>query len=125
MKLYFVYKILPVLVHVVNNALTPRIAGFSTGPYVRIKKGYENDKGLIEHELVHSKQFYRLPIIHWLMYLLLPTYRYKCEIEAYREQLRHYPNEDKERLSYKFAMFIVNDYKLNVKFDKTLEALRR
>ena len=55
--------------------------------FVRIRKGYENDKGLLEHEKVHVWQFWRTFGLHSLLYLISKRYRLKAEVEAYKVQL--------------------------------------
>ncbi len=43
---------------------------------------------LLEHELVHCRQFYCSLGTYPLIYLISRRYRYKSEIEAYKEQIR-------------------------------------
>jgi len=75
-----------------------------------IKKQYENDEGLYQHELVHVKQFfYRGLIIHNLRYAFSKSYRYRCEIEGYRKQLEYWPGQ-----TALYVSFICNKYNLDV-----------
>ena len=91
-------------------------------PIIFIRPKYKDDKGLIEHEKVHVRQAWRniFPPIHTLRYKLDKDYRLKCEVEAYKEQLDHYPDDR----SLLFASFIANDYGLNVSVSEALELLR-
>ena len=98
MKIKFVYKVLPVLVFYTDN-LDPKWGGYCYGPVVKIRKKYENDEGLLQHELVHSKQFYRTLTLHGIAYKLFETYRVHSEVEAYKKQASYY--QDKE-VSYQW-----------------------
>lgn len=51
---------------------------------------YKDDIGLLNHELKHYEQWKKLNIIHILLYKYSDKYRYKCEIEAYKEQVKQY-----------------------------------
>ena len=61
--------------------------GCANACFVRIRKGYENDKGLISHELLHIEQFWDNPLTHPFRYRFSPPYRLDCEVKAYRLQL--------------------------------------
>ncbi|MDP3650910.1 MAG: hypothetical protein Q8R67_04420 [Rhodoferax sp.] len=58
--------------------------------------------------------------LHSLLYALVPAYRLWAEVQAYREQLRHYPDDRTEL----FAGFIAANYRLTVTPEKA-EALLR
>ena len=85
-------------------------AGCAVAFLVFIREGYEDDKGLHQHELVHVKQWWDNPI-HGLQYWLSKKYRLNCEVEAYREQAKHYPEDQR----WLFAGFIVDSKKYNLK----------
>jgi hypothetical protein len=90
MKLTFVYKILPALVHYTDN-IKNGFGGIVNGPYVRIRPKYEGvDEGLFQHELTHVKQWYRTLGTHGIWYMCSETYRLNCEIEAYKVQASYY-----------------------------------
>ena len=59
-----------------------RLGGVSYGPLVLIRPKYIQDRGLLEHELVHTRQFWNPR--KWFMSKL------DREVEAYREQLKWY-----------------------------------
>lgn len=125
-----------------------KTAGLQAGPVILIRPEYRNDDGLHEHEKTHVAQWLRvtgavclffsfwyfatesawalalLPVsiaVHGLAYKLIPTYRLLCELEAYREQAKHYP-DDRMPL---FARYIANDYGLRISEANTLELLKR
>lgn len=111
---------------------------------LRLQK-YENDVGLLAHELEHVRQFWRLTLIAgicalatlyllelpltyaWLavplydvLYLLIPAYRLHCELVAYRLQATFYL-DDRRPL---FAEFIANDYWLTISPENALQRLK-
>lgn len=90
------------------------------GPFIFVRPRYRDDVGLIEHEKVHRRQFFRVFVIHSFLYLLWPDYRYRAEVEAYKEQAKHYP-DDRRPL---FAQFICTKYGLTVSYSDALAALR-
>ena len=61
--------------------------GCANACFVRIRKGYENDLGLLEHEKVHVRQFWRTLGLHSILYLISKRYRLKAEVEAYKVQI--------------------------------------
>ena len=115
-------------------------AGTTRGPVIFIRPAYRDDKGLYEHELVHAKQFWVATLVsalliaavapqwamlsicvHGLLYLLYPQYRLAAEVQAYREQLKHY-KDDRTKL---FASFIADHYGLKISKMKAEELLRK
>lgn len=56
---------------------------------IKIRPKYKEDKGLLEHELEHVRQFSINPF-HAFMYKFIHSYRYKCELNAYIKQVSLY-----------------------------------
>jgi hypothetical protein len=129
------------------DSLPPNTGGCANGPVVRLLKKYENDEGILKHELEHVKQFWfltiavgliilavttflRLPIYyaalgistHGLLYLFVKPYRYWCELKAYAVQLQY--SEDKEKDLELFGRFISEFYNLNKTKEETTIALK-
>ena len=121
MKIKFVFKVLPTLVFYGSKV----DGGKTRGIFIRINKKYLNDRGLLEHELTHVKQFYKLPIIHSLLYLLIKNYRYECELEAYVEQLRWYSLETHENKILRFSNMLLQKYHLDVLYERIEKDLRK
>ena len=96
--------------------------GCARGFVILIRPQYkDSDRGLLEHEKVHVRQFWTGGmIVHSLRYLLSKQYRFECEVEAYKEQAEWYP--DDRRL--KFAGFIARNYGLKVTVDAAFEAIK-
>jgi len=112
MKIIFVYKILPATV-IYTDRLPEGFGGVSNAMIVRIRPKFEGDEGLLQHELTHVKQTYRLLILFAsLLYLLDDDYRLHAEVEAYRKQLEY--SKDKDADTDLFAWFISTKYDLNV-----------
>lgn len=55
---------------------------------LKIRPKYKDDKGLLEHEVVHAKQYAR-DSFFVIKYFLSSDYRYECELEAYTAQLKY------------------------------------
>lgn len=96
-------------------------AGCARGPVVFIRPGRRGDRGLLMHERTHVKQWWRSAGLMSLRYKFSRTHRLAYEVEAYREQARHYP-EDRRRV---FAEFIASSYDLNVTADQAEALLRK
>ena len=103
-----------------SNALIPKQHQAATrGPFIFIRPEHKGDKGLIEHEKAHRKQWLRTFGLHSLLYLFVEDYRLRAEVEAFREQAKHYP--DDRRL--KFAELLATNYRIDVTVDEALLAL--
>ena len=66
----------------------PLIPMFGTCKIV-IRPKYKEDIGLLNHELKHVEQ-YSKNFFHGLIYRFSKSYRYKCELDAYKEQIKEY-----------------------------------
>lgn len=86
---------------------------------VLIRPSFKNDISLLKHELTHVKQFYRNPL-HALFYNFSKSYRLKCEIEAYKEQLKYcHPININH-----FAYLISNNYNLDITIEEAKTLLQ-
>lgn len=99
----------------------PGFAATTRGPLVFIRPEYRQDIGLLEHERVHVRQWLRTLGLHSLLYAVSKAYRLGSEVEAYREQARHY-QDDRRPL---FAEFIAYNYGLDITADVALKLLRK
>lgn len=103
-----------------TNRFIPAIyAGRTIGPIVLIRPEYKSDTGLLEHEKVHVRQFWRTLGLFGIPYLLSKKYRLKYELEAYKEQLKYYTT-DKKAL---FASHLATKYNLNITQEEALKLL--
>ena len=103
-----VYLVFPVLILYQNKWIPSPHAGVSYGPLVVIRPSYKHDKGLLEHELFHSKQAYKLLLLpYMLLYKFSECFRLKQEVEAYRVQLRFSPGN-----VVLFSRFIATRYNI-------------
>jgi len=120
MKIKFVFSILPAFVFYGTKV----DGGEARGMIIRINEKYLSDRGILEHELVHVRQFYKLPIIHSLFYLLIKSYRYECELEAYAEQLRWYSSGIYEDNILRFSNMLLEKYHLDILYGRIEKDLR-
>jgi hypothetical protein len=92
MVLKFVYGGLPAFI--LRNNLVPKgFNGITLGFVVNLRPHVYDSveywaQALVEHELVHVRQFYRSLGLFPFLYLLHPASRMKYECEAYSVQIR-------------------------------------
>jgi hypothetical protein len=133
------------------KTLPPNVGGGVNLFVIRILEKYRDDYGIYKHELVHVKQWavsFAIGLLcaaivslvqgssslemwwlfalaggtaHGLMYLVLPSYRLWAEVQAFREQAKHY-TDDRKPL---FATYISVGYKLKVTAEQALALLRK
>ena len=106
------------IVFYTDRLIPQQFAGYTRGPVIFIRPEYKNDKGLLEHEKVHVRQFWRTLGLHGPIYKFSKSYRLKCELEAYSVQLRYSPNS-----ADVFAKFITEKYDLDITQAEAKEAL--
>ncbi|PAA31740.1 hypothetical protein CJU73_01520 [Pseudomonas fragi] len=96
-----------------SEKISAKFGDESCGPLIKIRPKYAADKGLLEHEKVHVRQWYAVlglglllctlltvlvspsfwplfglaPLLHQLLYKLVRPYRRWCEVRAYRKQI--------------------------------------
>lgn len=54
----FIYGVIPVPVKFTDN-MADNTAGYARGPLIRLRPRYVDDRGLLEHELEHVRQYWR------------------------------------------------------------------
>ncbi len=87
-------------------------AGTTWGPFIFIRYGSLADRGLFEHELVHTRQFWNPRKWFWG--------KLRWEVEAYKEQAKWYP-EDRIPL---FSKYLATRYGLNITVAEAERLLR-
>ncbi|MDP3652023.1 MAG: hypothetical protein Q8R67_10105 [Rhodoferax sp.] len=133
-------------VTIYTDKLPPAAGGAANAFVVRIRPKYRGDAGIHAHETVHVSQFWGVSVLscvalyavcylaHWsavyvvlglavhsLLYAVVPAYRLRSEVQAYAEQLRHYP-DDRTDL---FAEYIAQGYRLDISPAQAAAMLRR
>jgi hypothetical protein len=88
-----------------------RFAGYAIGPIILLRPQYIGDRGLLEHEKVHVRQFWNP---RWWFRSKLDK-----EVAAYREQLKWSPGNES-----RFAGFIATRYGLNISVINAEKLLR-
>jgi hypothetical protein len=102
-----------------NWMIRKNMKGATYGPFIFIRPASKDDRGMLEHEKTHVRQFYRNPLFG-LWYWLSKKDRLRYEAEAYREQLRWYEDDRTE----KFAELLMTRYGLNITKEEALQALK-
>ncbi len=77
---------------------------------VKIKPKYQNDKGILKHELKHVEQYNR-SWLHTIKRTFSRDYLYEIEIEAYTEQLKAYNYTDVKQAEW-IADVLITKYKV-------------
>ncbi|MDP3652414.1 MAG: hypothetical protein Q8R67_12100 [Rhodoferax sp.] len=133
-------------VTIYTDKLPPAAGGAANAFVVRIRPKYRGDAGIHAHEAVHVAQFWAVSALacvalsvachlaqqppvyavlgfatHSLLYALVPAYRLWAEVQAYSEQLRHYPDDRTEL----FAEYIAQGYRLDISPAQATDQLRR
>ena len=99
-------------------------AGLAIGPLVFIRPRAKEDEGLLQHELVHVRQFWRTFGFHLIMYPLSKKYRLKSEVEAYCASLKYSQHSLDYFIEY-FAEVIATKYRLKITKEEAIELLRK
>ena len=131
-----------------DRFIPKRHQAVTRGPIILIRPEHRDDRGLLEHEREHVRQWLAVSImacsilglliyalmgvemiqwaalgmgVHGALYSLVPEYRLASEIDAFREQARHYPDD---RIPT-FAALLTSNYDLDIYFDEALRELRK
>ncbi len=117
MKFEFLYGFIPVPVFFTNLEFlyNPGTIGRSFGVFIVIKPKYEFDDVILQHELIHCKQFISSFGINGIRYLVNPNYRMLAELEAY-QTLYDAPGIKEFKLKL-ITRLLFNNY--NLEMDKT------
>ena len=97
-----------------DHGFAGKFYGYPFFPAIKIKRGLKHDKGLLEHELTHYKQYKRTFMLFEILYLF-KYFRKKFEVEAYRKQLEFCDNKEfcldifSERLALKYGLGITKE----------------
>jgi len=102
------------MVFYTNKFVDEGKAGKAILCFIFIKPDYKNDLGILIHEKVHVKQFWRKPFTHSHK-LLNQDYMLDCEVEAYAAQIKYYVSQgaNKQSLINEFANAILTGYGLS------------
>ena len=95
-----------------------RFAAATYGPFIFVKPAYKDDVGLKNHEMTHVKQFWHNPLFG-LWYMFSKKSRMEYEAEAYKVQLKFYPDD---RLDV-FAGLLAKNYNLGITVDQAKDAI--
>jgi hypothetical protein len=80
---------------------------------ISLRPKYKDDKGILEHEKAHARQYGRLFWIHSGLGMVSGWYRLLIELEAYREQVKAYSYKSSKE--YEWIVRALRDkYRLNI-----------
>jgi len=97
--------------------IPPKFDAITIGTYIFARPSVRLQKGIIEHEKVHVRQFKKEPIIFWFKYLFSKKYRFEYESEAYATSIRN-------GMEIEVAVNILRTkYKLNVTREHCLDTI--
>ena len=102
-----------------NRFISKQHQACTRGPFIFIRPEFKGDKGLLQHVLVHRKQWLRTLGLHGLLYFFVPEYRLAAEVEAFREQAKYYPDDRMPR----FAELLASNYGLDITAEEALRVL--
>jgi hypothetical protein len=119
MKIRFVFGVIPVPIFYTNSGMRV-FAGKCFGFFIKIRPEYKNDEGLVQHELIHAKQFYCTAGLLGILRILKPI-KYWTEIQAYRKQLEYSSDIVKDAIH--FSKFLSTRYGLNISAERALKDL--
>lgn len=123
-----------------SDKIKTGFGGCAIGPFIKIRPKYQNDKGLLLHEIEHVNQWWRAviycvvcavllsvaglsdaaiillvlaPSAHGILYRFSRRYRLNAEVAAYRRQIQYYG----PLASNRFAIeALVNKYNLKLTY---------
>jgi hypothetical protein len=101
-----------------TNLMPSRFNGFTIGFLILIRPSRKGNLGLIAHEKIHVRLFWRTVGVGGLLSLISKKLRLKYEVEAYREQLKFNPTS-----AELYAEFISTKYGLNISKEDALALL--
>jgi len=100
------------------------IGGYAKRWKIYILEKYRNDKGILEHEKCHVRQWYFTLGIHSILYRFADWYKLWAEVQAYKIQLKTNPPEWPDYTDL-YAKFITNNYGLDVDIEDVKRKLRK
>ena len=100
------------IVFYTDRFIPARFSGYTIFVVILIRPSYFYDRGLLEHEKVHVRQNIR----PWKWFMG----RLAKEVEAYKEQLKWYPDDK----THVFATFIATKYGLDITVEEAEKLLR-
>ena len=106
------------LVFYTNRLVPARFDALTIGPLILMRLCCRNDIGLLEHELVHVRQWSRSLGLFWPLYLCSRKHRLKYELEAYRRHLEFAPGS-----AAHFAQLLGTQYRLDLPVEEAYRLL--
>ena len=114
----FIYRVIPIPI-IYKDSLV-KLAGKSYGVFIAIKESHRYNEALLQHELVHCRQFYRTLGLHGILTLVSKKYRLRAEVEAYKVTIEYKGYTEESEYEW-----IVDTLYTNYNLDTTKEEIRR
>lgn len=100
-----------------TNLIPSGFDAMTLWPFILVRPTQADNKGLIEHELVHYREQSFLTPIWWLRYLLIKSFRLNAEVRAYKRQI------EVNGISIFTAASYLTKYHLNITVDDAIKLL--
>jgi hypothetical protein len=104
-----------------DRLIPARYDAYTIGPIVLIRPHQMRNRGLLEHERVHVRQFWRTLGLIGLGRLISKRYRLACEVEAYREQLKWTGMHQ----ATVYAYYLCRNYGLRITHEQAMKELTK
>lgn len=89
-------------------------------PFIFIRPEQVENKGLIEHELVHYREQRKMFLLPWLvLYLVSKKFRLAAELRAYQRQI------EVGGISIRQAAFYLRKYNLGISYADAIKKLKQ
>lgn len=92
------------------------------GCIIQIRPERKADKGLLQHEMEHVKQWRKRWILHPILYRFSKQYRLQCEAAAYKVQVHTSESPDALALA---AKSLAKNYRLNISEEEARERIAK
>jgi len=96
-------------------------AGYSRAWFIRIRPEYKEDKGLLAHEIEHTRHWWYSLGFSSILYLLSKRFRLWAEVQCYKVQLEYAADREEARRAY--ALRLAAHYTLGITVSEALIAL--
>lgn len=109
----YVWRFLPILI-IGTNCLPKQWVATCLGLVVLVRRTHFYDLPTIAHELAHCRQTIKgLGLIHFSRYHCVTAYRFKCEAEAFAEEINQCTGSDQPSRSSDAIDSLTHCYRLN------------
>ena len=119
MKFRTVFNFLPAFIFYPKTIFI-KFDGITLGPFIFIKEKHKQNIEMLEHELIHVKQFYRTFGLFCILYLISKKRRLVYEVEAYKRSIEIKCKDDASKRTYyarQYAKILADKYQVGLDKD--------